>query len=85
MKMIKAFHWTVRGELEFDKRITLQGRHYRLVNTSNHENSRGRSSELLVWEGTCTKCRRKFTFETTRSRFYPTATCVDHRPNGQRR
>jgi len=31
MKMIKASHWTVRGELEFNKLISLQGRQYRLV------------------------------------------------------
>ena len=80
MKMIKAWHWSVRGELEFNKRIKLLGRDYRLIDTSVRDGARGQSRELLVWEGRCSECRRKFTFETTRGRFYPTATCPQHRP-----
>ena len=84
MEMIKASHWTVRGELEFHKQITLQSRHYLLVDTEPYVGARGNSSELLVWEGTCTVCDCNFTFTTTRSRFYPTATCVKHRPESSR-
>ncbi len=80
MKMIKASHWSVRGELEFNKRVALQGRDYILIDTTVHHGARGQSWELLVWEGRCTICRRKFTFETTRGKFYPTATCPQHRP-----
>ena len=79
MEMVKASHWTVRGDLEFNKRITLQGRRYRLTGTRDHTATSGNSSELLIWRGTCSVCGCKFTFETTRGRFYPTATCDLHR------
>jgi hypothetical protein len=79
MEMIKATRWRVRGELEFNKRITVQGRHYRLVDETLTEKSQGYSGELLVWTGTCVVCGSKFTFETPRTSFYPTATCVKHR------
>jgi hypothetical protein len=79
MEMIKATRWRVRGILEFNKRITVQGRHYRLVDEAPYENSQGYSGELLIWQGNCVVCGCKFTFETTRGSFYPTATCVKHR------
>ena len=85
MKMIKASHWKVRGELELDKRFVLQGRRYRLVSTRPYQNARGKFGERLVWSGTSVQCRRRFTFETTRSKFYPTATCAKHRPSSSRR
>jgi hypothetical protein len=51
MEVHKDARWRVRGELEFDKPITLQGRRYRLVDTVPYENSKGCSGELLVWRG----------------------------------
>ena len=80
MELIKASHWTVRGAIEFDKQITLQGRQYQLLSTELHTSKRGTKRDLLVWEGTCNVCGCHFVFETTRSRFYPTATCPQHRP-----
>ena len=79
MNMVKDTRWRVRGELEFDTPITVQGRHYRLVDTGVYENPQGYSGVLLVWTGTCVVCGSKFTFETPRNSFYPTATCVKHR------
>ena len=79
MNMIKDTRWRVRGELEFDTPTTVQGRHYRLVDTGVYESVRGNSGELLVWQGDCVVCGRAFTFETPRSSFYPTATCQKHR------
>ena len=79
MNMIKDTRWRVRGELEFNKRITIQGRHYRLVNETPYENHQGYSGGLLVWTGTCVVCGSKFTFETSRGSFFPTATCLKHR------
>ena len=71
--------WRVRGELEFDTPKTVQGRHYRLVDETPYENSKGYSGGLLVWAGACVVCGSKFTFETPRTSFYPTATCLKHR------
>ena len=79
MEMVKDTSWRVRGDLEFDTPIAVHGRRYRLIDTSVYENSRGNSGELLVWQGDCVVCGSKFTFETTRGRFYPTATCAKHR------
>ena len=79
MNMGTDTRWRVRGDLEFNKRITIQGRHYRLVDTKSYETAQGGASELLVWTGTCVVCGSEFTFETPRSSFYPTATCVRHR------
>ena len=31
MEMVKSTHWRVRGDLEFNKRITVQGRNYRFL------------------------------------------------------
>jgi hypothetical protein len=79
MEIHKDTRWRVRGELEFDTPITVQGRNYRLVGTAPYEYSQGYSGELLVWAGTWVVCGSKFTFETPRTSFYPTATCVKHR------
>ena len=79
MEMVKSTHWRVRGDLEFNKRITVQGRNYRLVDEAPYENSQDYSGVLLVWAGTCVVCGSKFTFETSRSSLYPTATCGSHR------
>ena len=38
MEMVKSTHWRVRGDLEFNKRITVQGRNYRLVDEAPYEN-----------------------------------------------
>ena len=62
MEMIKATRWRVRGDLEFNKRIIVQGRHYRLVDEASYANSQGYSGERLVWMGTCVICGSKFTF-----------------------
>ena len=80
MNMIKDTRWRVRGDLEFNKRTTIQGRHYRLVDTKSYETAQGGAGELPVWTGTCVVCGSEFTFETARSRFYPTARCQEHRP-----
>ena len=85
MEMIKSTNWKVRGDLEFNKRISLQGRHYTLEDTEPYVNARGVSGVLLVWRGTCTVCGCKFTFKSTRSTFYPTSRCQDHRPASSRR
>jgi len=79
MEMGKDTRWRVRGELDFDKCITLQERRIWLVRTEALQNARGEPGELLVWHGTSVVCGRKFVFETTQSRFYPMATCVKHR------
>jgi len=79
MEMVKDTQWRVRGDLEFNKQVTVQDLHYRLVDETPYEIPQGYSGELLVWTGTCVVCGSKFTFETPRSRFYPTATCVKHR------
>ena len=79
MEMAKSTHWVVRGELDFTKLINLQGRRYRLVRTRDFTSSDGKCIEVLVWSGTCSVCSRKFTFETNRAKFYPTATCELHR------
>jgi hypothetical protein len=79
MEMIKDTRWRVRGDLEFNTQTTVQGRHYHLVDTTPYENSQGNPSELLVWRGNCVVCGRKFSFETSRGSFYPTATCPKHR------
>ena len=85
MEMVKATHWVVRGDLDFTKRIVLQGRRYRLIDTSDFTSARGKYSELLIWSGTCAVCSRKFTFETSRGKFYPTATCELHRGQARSR
>jgi len=85
MEMIKYTHWGVRGELDFTKRITLMGRHYRLIDTSEFTSTSGKHGELLIWSGTCAVCSRKFTFETSRGNFYPTATCELHRGQARSR
>jgi hypothetical protein len=79
MEVHKDARWRVRGELEFNKRVTVQGRHYRLMDETPYDNSQGYSGGLLVWTGTCVVCGSKFTFETPRTSFYPTATCMKHR------
>ena len=79
MEIHKDIRWRVRGDLEFDTPKTVQGRRYRVVDTRAYTNSDGKYSGLLIWAGTCSVCSRKFTFETNRAKFYPTATCELHR------
>ena len=79
MDIHKDTRWRVRGDLEFDTPKTVQGRRYRLVDETPYENHQGYSGGLLVWTGTCVVCGSKFSFETPRSSFYPTATCQKHR------
>ena len=85
MKLVKVDFWSVRGDLEFNKLVTVRGREYRLVSLEPYTSKSGFAGDLLVWEGCCSTCGHYFNFRTGRSKFYPTANCENHRPTNSSR
>ena len=78
MEMIKATHWTIRGQLKLDQRVTVEGRDYYLRELKLCKDELGRASMMLTWEGCCDICGSKFNFKAPRSKFMPTASCRKH-------
>lgn len=78
MEMVKATHWTIRGQLQIGQQVTVEGRDYYLRDLKSCKNEFDHVSLLLTWEGCCDVCGLKFNFKAPQSKFMPTTSCRKH-------
>ena len=79
MKLVKKSHWALQGSLQLGGTVSDAKREYRLLERRPVVSPRGYRTEILTWQGQCSKCGDDYVFDTKASRFSATATCPRHR------